>query len=131
MMVEMRAEPVLHAMTTGAMAPQAEGKEPLPATVYITLPRHGLSVNLAPVLPRSDTQKRFADGGSPGRESRGFHGTGSIDIIVARDDGLELLVEAGTAKLQAGDAAIQRNTLHGRRNLSDRQIRQLGITAGL
>lgn len=114
----------------GELGP-AERKEPLPATAHIAPPRHGLSVNLAPILPWTEMQKRFADGGIPGHDERGFHRTSSIDIIVALDDGLELLVEEGTAMLKAGDVVIQRNTMHGWRNSGTSPVRLLGIMAGL
>lgn len=103
----------------------------LPATAHIAPPRHGLSVNLAPILPWTEMQKRFADGSIAGHDRNGFHRTSSIDVIVALDDGLELLVEEGTAMLKAGDVVIQRNTLHGWRNMGDRPIRLLGIMLGL
>lgn len=102
-----------------------------PATAHIAPPRHGLSVNLAPILPWTEMQKRFADGTIEGHDKNGFHRTSSVDIVIALDDGLELLVEEGTAMLQAGDVVIQRNTMHGWRNRGDRPVRLLGIMAGL
>ena len=112
----------------GAPAPD---EKILPATAHIAPPRHGLSVNLAPILPWTEMQKRFAEGSIEGHDKNGFHRTSSIDIVIALDDGLELLVEEGTALLQAGDVVIQRNTLHGWRNRGDKPVRLLGIMAGL
>ena len=112
----------------GAPAPDEKIR---PATAHIAPPRHGLSVNLAPILPWTEMQKRFAEGSIEGHDRNGFHRTSSIDIVIALDDGLELLVEEGTALLQAGDVVIQRNTLHGWRNRSDKPVRLLGIMAGL
>lgn len=114
----------------GELAP-GEKPDPLPATAHIAPKRHGLSVNLAPIMPWRDMQKRFASGGIAGHDQRGFHRTCSIDIVIPLDDGLELLVEEGTAMLKAGDVVIQRNTLHGWRNLGTKPIRLFAVMAGL
>ena len=55
----------------------------------------------------------------PGMDADGFHTTRTIDLIYVLSGGFTLLLDHGSARVEAGDIVIQQATRHAWRNVSD------------
>jgi hypothetical protein len=90
-------------------------------------PPGGSRFKLATMQPWPVMQELLERAGIPGMDRRGFHRTLTIDYVRFLDGAVHLLLEEAQTLVNPGDLVIQRNTLHGWKNLTGRPVALLGL----
>lgn len=87
------------------------GRDPVPAGHELVFPRGGLQVRSVE-LPPDAVLEDYIRQGLPGHDERGFHRTGTLDVIVLLEGRLKLILDEGETELSPGDVVVQRDTRH-------------------
>lgn len=78
-------------------------------------------------IPPEAVMAEFLKTGIPGLDERGFHRTGSLDVIVLLEGRLILELDEASVELAPGDVVIQRDTNHAWRNPGTTDARCLAV----
>ena len=100
-----------HSLIWETLPGEPLGRDPVPADHDLVFPKGGLQARYVEIPPDAlleDYMRR----GVPGHDERGFHRTGTLDVLVLLEGRLKLILDEGEADLSPGDVVVQRDTNH-------------------
>ena len=111
-------------------ADNPDGVDPGSKMRPVEPPTGSTTFRIVSILPKAALLSLLADPDANTDDlldSEGFHVTDTVDYVFVLDGPVELMLDADSVVLEAGDCVIQRRTKHAWHNHNDHPVRLLSV----